>query len=342
MKFLNGIRKYEKIKTSIMLILIGVLFLFVGCLFIFNKEDVACERASATISKIEEVTTNDDIEYKVYVDYVVDNKAYTDIEYKAYSSGMKEGEIIEVCYKVDNPDELYIEGSESIVYIIVILGLVSLGLGIFYLIKSIKTKVKDMNEYDKVDLSKVDKSIIDEIKDRKEKDKKYTFHYDKNFKQGYVMEDKDNNIVYEGKMVKMTLLIPFTFDFINHITKGTITRKIGHTVSTYMGSGDDFIFEVPITKSFTVDGVNNWDYLASNGYSFEMKMNKLVPNFIVRHYGVDVAKIKTIGTNAITKKDYKLGNIPLNGCYEVTCKESDLDMIFMVCMSIARAIFYEK
>lgn len=56
---------------------------------------------------------------------------------------------------------------------------------------------------------------------------------------------------------------------------------------------------------------------------------------------VQIATITTTGINSMKGGSSIIGNIPENGIYNVSTKESEIDNVFMVCMSIARAIFYE-
>ena len=38
------------------------------------------------------------------------------------------------------------------------------------------------------------------------------------FKEGFYLEDENNNVIYEGQMTKFKLLGASPFNFINHIT----------------------------------------------------------------------------------------------------------------------------
>lgn len=349
MKVLNGFRKAKLITTAIGFIVIGAILAVTSVMGI-NKDKnsgAVYQEAQAVISSItsERVKVGADDyndEYTVLVDYTVDGKTYTGVQYGAYNSSMKEGGTVTILYDTADPSVIRAPGSGKVPYILLAVGCAAVVAGLLLMIKAAKTKVADMNEYDRVDMSAVTPEDAAAVESSTEEQSRYIFHFDKHLKQGYVMETEDGRVVYEGKMQKMTALKPYVFEFINHLTARHFTREIGHTVSWSAGSGSGFAAQVPITRQFTVDGQSNWDFLASHGYSFDMVMEGIAVCFRVKYYGAQVAYLKTVGTNAVTKKNYAVGEMPVNGIYEVTCRDSDLDMIFMVCMSVARAIFYEK
>ncbi|MBQ8892203.1 MAG: hypothetical protein IJ068_05050 [Bacilli bacterium] len=159
--------------------------------------------------------------------------------------------------------------------------------------------------------------------------KTYLFQPEKKFlKQGFFMEDENNNIVYEAQMIKQTLIGAMPFNFINHISNTSLEHKVGHTVTTEQTGA----FGMFSTKSyFKFDGKNVWDYLHEKGIRIDSNLqdNKLGMVYNVTLEGKEMATIVTStpkGKSVITSSYY------LN----VTTKEENLDLAFLVAFAIAR------
>ncbi len=345
MEILNKFRKAAKIRNAIGLLIAGIVLVGIS-IFIMRAPKVEYVTATAAIVDIQ--VEHDDIEnsevYTVFVDYTIDGVDYKNVEYGSYSSSMSVGDTVDIEYDPADPSHIQAPGSDMIPYILLAVGAVSFVIGVVSTVKSFKQKASDLNEYNRVDMSKASEEKIEEILNNAEPVNSYIFHFDKNIKQGYQLEDAEHRTIYEANMTKFAVAKPFVFDFINHISGSVKTMKIGHTIATTTGMGQgNFGYAVPISSSFTVDGVSNWDYLAENGFGFDFRMNGIKPCFDVMHYGVNVAYIETAGTEALNEGTKNpLAKLPVNGIFRVECRNSDLDMVFMTCFSIARAIFYEN
>lgn len=161
-------------------------------------------------------------------------------------------------------------------------------------------------------------------------------------KQGYVMEDENKTPAFEAKMEKLTFFKPYEFEFINKRTGSSVSRKISHTVSTTSGTSEGISplsssFSVLMSSKFKIDGENCWDYIARNGYSIDVSLQGIKPCYNIKKYGVEVAYAEAAGTNVITGKNSAIGKLPTSGIFSVECKDSDMEMIFMICFAIARA-----
>lgn len=348
MKFLNSLRKASNLLTSAAFILVGIIVTVICTLALISDAGSGVTYAktegvisSITSERVEDGDGDYHDEYTVKVSYTVNGKEYRDVEYGSYDSFMKEGGKVEILYNVDDPSDIKAPGSNLIPYIVGTAGLAAIAFGIYNFAGQAGTKVDEMNEYDRVDMQSVSAEEIEAVRSCTEEMKQYIFMF-QNFRQGHDMKDKDGNLVYAGNVVKTTLFRPFVFEFVNHITGTRITREIGHTVTFSVGSSgvNGFSSTLPIKKEFTIDGKSNWDYLAENGYSFDFALEGVSVCYNVKRYGIPVAYLRTAGTNAMTGKNYAVGKVPVNGIYEVNCRESELDMIFLVCMSIARAVFF--
>lgn len=346
MEFLNKLRKIEKIRFYASFIIIALLIFAISVIGIVSPKT---ERLTATavISEIHEEydAAQEMTVYTVYVDYEIDGNKYSHIEYGSYDSTMKVGKAVEIEYNPENPEDIQSPGSEKIPYITGGVSLIAVIACIVMLVKSIKQKSSDSEEYNRVDISKADPAEIEAIRNSNEPMKNFTFQFDTKFPgQNYLMKDENKNVVYEAKMTKFSLVKPIAYDFINVFGNQTTPHQIGHTVSTSIGSTGGFGYRVPINSSFTIDGVKNWDFLAEKGFGFDFSMNGIKPCFDVKHYGVSVAYIETAGTEILKDTETKnpIAKLPTNGLFRVQCRYSDIDMVFMTCVSISRAIFYEN
>ena len=347
-KNLNKLRKIQKIRFFGGLIIVGIVLSVISG-FVLHKTAVTTYITSeAVVSRVEEVYETDtqdgnqQLQYTVFIDYEVDGKKYTDVEFSTSSEEVKVGDKIEFRYNAEDPSQTATVGGDYIPYITLAFGVIAFAAGCVLLIKNIKQPAGEMNEYDKVKPSDYTQEQSDSVRNSVEPMQNYFFHFDSHIRQGYILENEYKEPVFEAKMLSMNPLKPFPFEFTNHYTGETRNVLIGKTVSYSIGSSAGFSYRVPINSSFTVDGKNNWDYLAENGYGFDCSFEGITPCFRVKHFGVENAYIKTEGTNALRNKDSLIGKIPVNGLFSVRCRKSDVDMIFMVCVSIARAIFYEN
>ena len=152
----------------------------------------------------------------------------------------------------------------------------------------------------------------------------------KTVKQAFYLEDENGNKVYEGKMLKFSLLGASPFEFTNHITNKTQEHKVGKTITTEEGNGG-LINMMSKRSSFKFDGKKIWDYLHDEGIRIDSRIagNKLGMTYDVTFKGQPLATIAMSspkGKSIITTDLY----------YDVFCEEKDLDLVFLVAFSIAK------
>ena len=152
----------------------------------------------------------------------------------------------------------------------------------------------------------------------------------KTIKQSFTLEDENNNVVYEAKMLKFSLLGASPYEFKNHITNKTEEHKIGKTITTEEG-GDGLVSLLSKKSYFKYDGKKIWDYLHDLGIRVDSKMsgNKLGMTYNISFEGKDIA---TIATSSPKGKSF----ITTDLYYDVECEEKDLDLVFLVAFSIAK------
>ena len=332
-KIRDFIRKYKQITFFVGLLVVGIIFTIFGAISLSKPkvEGIEVEAKIVDIAK-EEIGTNADgyteFSYTVYVDYTdKEGKSHSRIEYPKHNDDMVVGDKITVKYNPNNPEELV----DSNIFLDIIILVVGLGASSLSIIKIISViKKKDINEFNRVDMSKVSDTEIESIKNNKEEEKEYYFHFTGKLNQSYILETMDRKPIYEARCDKIGIVSKYKFTFINHITKEEKEHLVSHVTST---SFDDFV----TSSKFKIDDVNVWDILGEKGYSLDPHFNGLKSYFDISHYGVKVAKIELAGTKSYkTGANKVLGDIPIKGMFKVYCKDIDLDMVFICAFILSK------
>lgn len=167
MNFINMIKKYAKIRNSVVLILVGLIISIIAGVMFIAPDNNTYEKVEATITSIEEIEDTDqsetDTNYAVYVKYTVDEKEYK-AQLNGYQSNWKVGKVIECEYNVDDPASLRTGNGKTMSLIICLIGICAVIYGVFSLTKGIKASSKDFAQYDKIEESQIDTVKAEEIK----------------------------------------------------------------------------------------------------------------------------------------------------------------------------------
>lgn len=107
-----------KIKSKVFIvlafILVGAFFIVLG-IIIGNSQKKFMETAVSTeavITKITEHRSGGEKKYRPYITYSVDGVTYSDVRLGYYKRGMDEGDVIEIYYDPENPED-FIAGHAS-------------------------------------------------------------------------------------------------------------------------------------------------------------------------------------------------------------------------------------
>lgn len=149
-------------------------------------------------------------------------------------------------------------------------------------------------------------------------------------KQGALLTDEANNVVYEAKCLKQPLIGAMEFVFVNHLTNTSQTHKIGHTVTQETSGG--IIPSFLTQKSyFKYDDKKIWDYLHEQDVRLEtgMQEGRLGFAYDITVKGEKVGEVRTSTKNGG-------GFITTNVFFDVITDEEHLDLAFLVAFSIAR------
>lgn len=153
-------------------------------------------------------------------------------------------------------------------------------------------------------------------------------------KPGYIMEDADRNVLYEGKMVKQALVGARPYEFVNHVTGTVQTHEVGHVMT------QSFNNEFFSTKSwFKFDGRNVWDVLHDSGMRLETDLVARFPNlaYNLSRDGRPVARIETSGMYVHEDEAAQHAvNLPIGRYYyRIWTNAEDLDALFLTVFAIS-------
>jgi len=151
----------------------------------------------------------------------------------------------------------------------------------------------------------------------------------KGLKTNYILEDENNEIVYEAKVLKQPLIGAASIEFINHVTGNSEEHKVGQTITTETSQGLGFY----TTKShFKYDGQKIWDYLHSKGVRTDSSPlgGKLGMTYSVMLGDYEIATIATASLGGGLSFLTSAVNL------DVTASEENLDLAFLTAFAIAR------
>ena len=161
--------------------------------------------------------------------------------------------------------------------------------------------------------------------------KKYFFRPGKaSVKQGFFMQDENEEVVYEANVLKMPVLSAADVEFVNKINGRSEIHKVGHTMTTETsGLLGPFRF---MKSYFKYDGEKIWDYLHDQGIRIEsgIQSERLGMSYDVTLKGNKIANISTAaadGSKFILTTRFTL---------DVTTTEEFIDWAFLVAYSIAK------
>lgn len=135
-----------KLLSGIILGVIGLLFSIFSGITLIERGKIVYAEAPATICVIDEYYDmlahglEGETMHKVYVDYTVDGQDYENVEYGSYDPAMKEGDVVTVKYKVDDPADISAPASLKVPFIVLGTGIVLLAAGLILVLAAVKAK----------------------------------------------------------------------------------------------------------------------------------------------------------------------------------------------------------
>lgn len=163
----------------------------------------------------------------------------------------------------------------------------------------------------------------------------YVFHYTGKLNQSYVMKREDGSVVFEAICEKITLFRPTPYRFVDHARGGEEVRMISHTVTRSVG---DEGLSAAVSSFFKVDGEKVWSVISRQGYGYAARLRGITIRYDVTRNGQPAGTIEAAGTGVVNPKykDSKLGQLPANGIYRISCAEEDTAGFFLLCFAFAK------
>ena len=310
---------------------VGVILIIFGVLLSgFNAGNMI--GTTGTVTAVEEVTNDDnETEYDVSFTFVADGKEYSNTFYGLLKSS-EVGDEISVYYDADDPNVVSnakLNGIEAPLLIGV--GAVAILAGIFMSVRAFK-KSKDLDELRPADDTAV-KEAFANFKDLPGVTE-YYFLYDGNtFKPGYLIEDANRNVLFEGKNLKNSLVGARIFEFNDHTSGSVKEHEVGHTTTT--SYNNEFFSE---SSWFKFDGENIWDVLHNRDIRLSTDLHSKFPSMIYEatKNGEPFARIETssIYVHEDEEAEHKLV-IPYGKMYyRVWTVSKDFELLFLTIFAI--------
>ena len=312
--------------------IIAVIALGAGIYFTFFQSAGYVD-GTATIVSIEEdpnyipdPNSENDVQYIVTGKYTVDGKEYTN-QLNSYDPSYKVGGEVAIKYDPKDPTKLT-SGFGFGIYIMIAGGVILL-LVIFVTIKG-KISVKKLKE------TNGEFAFAPSVKG--EERSLYFLTDLGTVKVGHHLEDKNRKIIYDAKMTKFSPLSAFEFDFIDHENNKTVHHLLGHAEETDWNS-----LLIDNNYSFTFDGKDVWKQLRSIGVKIDSRFGQakgVMPSYTISRDGEELAYVENTSqyVHEEDEEAHKVAsNIPIQGFYRVRTREKNLDLLFVILVSMARS-----
>ena len=307
---------------------LGILLIVVGIFLMTLNTDSYLE----TVGKVTEVYEHRNLENSIVYDitftYTVEGREYTGC-FVEMSEEAQIGEEIRVFYSPEDPAQITNSKLGGIIAPIMIgLGVLALGFGVFKTVKSFqKSKALDQVE-------KAPAVVFEGFRQAAGVTEYYCRHDGEMLKPGYILEDGARKVLFEGKMTRQALVGARVFEFRNR-TNGAVTEhEVGHTVTqTYDDNGWS------ASSWFKFDGKNVWDELHDRGIRLQTNMRSKFPNitYEVSKDGRAFAILQTSGkyVHEDEAAQHKL-NVPVGRYYyRVWTNSRDFETLFLTIFAIS-------
>lgn len=334
----RGIRGVRSFWISLIAIIVGLIFVGFGIYFLVTDPAKKYEDATATITAVNTEMIGEDEIYHVTLKYTDKNGIeHTGVEMSTYDNTWTVGKEVQIKYNINDFNDVKSTSSPLVFSFVAIgLGAISVLVGIFGIIKTIKILKRKAN----TEITS-NGNTKNESKEENLSDIKLFFHYTGKLNQSYSVEDKKGQIFYECKLVKFSLLGASTFEFINHIADERIQHKIGKTVSSYSEGGLPIVGDI-LSSSFKIDGENCWDYVARKGYEIKhMLEGKSIINYQIVKNGKIVAKVFPADVRKPFDEN-STGYLFMNkGYYRLEIIDAKLSDVVMIAFIVGRTAVVE-
>lgn len=312
------------------LVPVGLVLIIFGCIMFGMKSDNFVEGV-ATITSVTEDFTGSEKEYDIGISYTVDGKQYNGV-FDNLSGEFKTGSQISVWYDPEDPQRITNAKTPAFVPpVMIAAGVLAVIFGILQTVKAMKKS----KELDKTTPGKGAPRVDFEGFKNASGVTEYYSRFDGNsLKPGYILEDADRNVLFEGTMTKNSLVGARTYEFNDHSTGSVTEHEVGHVMTQAYDS------EVFSAKSwFKLDGENIWDLLHEKGLRISTDMMSKFPllAYDVSRNGKALARIESCSmyVHEDEEAEHKLAIPTGRYYYRVWTDSTDFELIFLVIFAIS-------
>ena len=308
---------------------IGIILIVVGVIMLGFNTDNYVETTGTVKEVVRDQSVGDDeaAQYNVKVEYIVDGVKHETV-FGGMSDKYKAGDDIKVFYDPANPEKTTNSKTGIIPIILIAVGAVALIFGIYKTVKAFrKSKELDQTAGGQFPSFEGFKTMAGVTE--------YYCRFDGNaLKPGYIIEDAERKVLFEGKMTKQAMIGARTFEFDNHVSGTVEEHEVGHTTS--QAYNDEFFS----AKSwFKFDGKNVWDVLHEKGIRLATDIRSKFPRltYNVALNGATFALIETTGVNVHEEDEAQHGiNVPAGSMYyRFWTASNDFDTLFLTIFAIS-------
>ena len=311
---------------------VGVILIVFGVILMGFKTD-SYVQTTGKITSVTEAALDEDgeREYDVTFEYEVDGKTHTGT-FANLSGDYKEGDSINVFYDPSDPSKITNSKVGQILPIaMIVLGVAAAAFGAYKTVAAFK-KTKALDE---AVGGNFPTAAFDNFKSEADVTEYYYRFDGHSLKPGFILEDGERKILFEGKMTKQALVGAREYEFSNRVTGRTETHNVGHTVNQ---SYNDELFSA--RSWFKIDGKNIWDEIHDRGVRLHTNLLGKFPHVIydAARNGVPFARIESTGmyVHEDDAEQHKL-NVPTDGLYyRVWTNSDDLDTLFLTVFAVSQ------
>lgn len=310
---------------------VGILMIIFGVILLGFHTENYLETVGKVTTVAEEVIENNQKEYDVSFTYQADGKSYEGT-FDNLSERPNVGDEIKVFYDPEDPNRITnTKMGGFIAPLLILLGAAALIFGVLKTVKSFQ-KSKELDKT--VPGRGAPQADFDGFQNAAGVTEYYCRFDGHNLKPGYIVEDANRRILYEGKMLKNNPIGPRVFEFTNHITGSVREHEVGHTTTqTY---NDEFF---SVSSWFKFDGKNVWDVLHERGLRMTTDLRSKFPNltYDVSKNGQPLARIRTssIYVHEEDEAQHKLVIPTGRYYYRFWTNSNDFDTLFLTIFAIS-------
>ena len=311
------------------LVPVGIILIIFGVItMMFNTRNFMM--TTGKVTAVTEQEGDKDTEYDVTFTYTANGKQYEGTFYGLLKPS-DVGDEIDVYYDPNDPEKITNGKNSPVIGIAeIVLGAAAAAYGIYRTVSAFrKSSALDENVPENAEPA-ADLSSLKDTPGVTE----YYFRFDGNsLKPGYLIEDAERKILFEGKMLRNSIIGDRTFEFTDHMTGAVNEHEVGHTMTQ---SYNDEFFSV--NSWFKFDGRNIWDLLHGRGVRITTDMLSKLPQVMynVLKDGEPFARIETASIYLHEDEEAKHKVVIPYGKMYYRCwsPSGDLETLFLIMFAI--------